>query len=138
MSGVYARNRKQTAFDPVDTAATLQDKVTIYVMNEKRVPKKWRFMIGTSLIEAADRICDYAIAANATWPDEKHIDRRKDYWRQTIIACKQLDRKLARLQNVIPSATASSMKEILELLDKEINLAMQHRDHDKVIPVGKQ
>ena len=36
MSGVYARNRKQTHFDPVDVAARLQDAVTLYVMNEKR------------------------------------------------------------------------------------------------------
>ena len=138
MSGVYARNRKQTVFDPIVTAANLQDKVTLYVMDEKRIPKRWRLIIGIKLIEAADKISDCAIAANETWPDEKHIDLRRDYWRQTIIACKQLDRKLARAQKVIPSATAGSMSEILELLDKEINLAIQHRDHDKVVPTMKK
>jgi len=136
MSGVYARNRKQTHFDPVDVAARLQDAVTLYVMNEKRIPKRWRQLVGVPLVEAADKISDCAIAANETWPDEKHIDRRRDYWRMTITACKQLDRKLARAQNVIPSATSASMADILELLDKEIGLAMHHRDNDKVIPVG--
>lgn len=136
MSGVYARNRKQTHFDPVDTAAALQDEVTRYIMNEKRIPKRWRQVVGLPLVQMADLISDLAIDANETWPDEKHIEERRELWRKTIKACKKLDRKLARVQNTVPSATAGSMATILELLDKEIGLAMHHRDNDKVIPVG--
>ena len=109
MSGVYARNRKQTHFDPVDTAAALQDEITRYIMNEKRIPKRWRQVVGLPLVQMADLISDLAIDANETWPDEKHIEERRELWRKTIKACKKLDRKLARAQNTVPSATAGSM-----------------------------
>ena len=46
MSNVYTRNRKKTPFDVLANAEKLQDLVTLYVMNERYVPKKWRFMIG--------------------------------------------------------------------------------------------
>ena len=134
MSGVYARNRKETYFEPVDNAAALQDAVTKYIMDEKRVPKRWRLILGIDLVEKVDEIADLAIAANETWPDEKHIEKRRDYWRDCLKACKQLDRKFARLQNCVPSATAGSMGEILKLLDKEIGTVTHHKDHDKIIP----
>lgn len=44
MSNVYTRNRKKTPFDVLANAEKLQDLVTLYVMNERYVPKKWRFM----------------------------------------------------------------------------------------------
>ena len=138
MSGVYAKDKKTTGFDPVDNAARLQDEVTRYVMNEKRIPKRWRMIIGVPLINKADMISDYAIAANETWCDERHIEIRKDYWRKTITCCKQLDRLLHRAQNVIPSATAGSMEDILRLLNREIGFAIHHRDTDKVIDNQKK
>lgn len=49
MSNVYTRNRKKTPFDVLANAEKLQDLVTLYVMNERYVPKKWRFMIGQDL-----------------------------------------------------------------------------------------
>lgn len=131
MSGVYARNRKETFFEPVDNAASLQDAVTQYVMNEKRVPKKWRFVIGIDLIRKTDEIMDLAISANETWMGEATIEKRRDLWRECFKACKQLDRKLSRLINCVPSATPTSMKEILELLDKEIRAVANCRDNEK-------
>lgn len=40
MSNVYTRNRKKTPFDVLANAEKLQDLVTLYVMNERYVPKK--------------------------------------------------------------------------------------------------
>ena len=54
MSNVYARNRKKTKFDVVTNAEKLQDDITLYVMNEQLVPKKWRYMIGEDLIAKID------------------------------------------------------------------------------------
>lgn len=39
MSNVYVRNRKKTKFDVVTNAEKLQDDITLYVMNERLVPK---------------------------------------------------------------------------------------------------
>ena len=56
MSNVYTRNRKKTPFDVLANAEKLQDLVTLYVMNERYVPKKWRFMIGQDLIKKIDEL----------------------------------------------------------------------------------
>lgn len=42
---VYKRNRKETATQYVVTAQALQRAIVQYVMNEKYVPKKWRFVL---------------------------------------------------------------------------------------------
>ena len=131
MSGVYARNRNTTYFAPVDNAAELQDAVTRYVMNEKRIPKRWRFLIGADLIKKVDEIVDYAIAANRTWLDEKHIETRTEWWNRCLNACDQLDRKLMRAQRAIESVTPDSMAQILELLDKEIGVVNAQKKADK-------
>ena len=65
MSNVYTRNRKKTPFDVLANAEKLQDLVTLYVMNERYVPKKWRFMIGQDLIKKIDELNDNIIAANS-------------------------------------------------------------------------
>lgn len=135
MSGVYKRNKKETSFEPVDNAAKLQDEITKYIMNENRVPKRWR-PIAFKAAEKAGEIADLAIAANETWPDEKHIEKRREYWRDCIRACKQLDRKLTSLQNCIPSVTAGSLNEILRMLDKEINAATYRKNNERVITGG--
>ena len=131
MSGVYARNRNTTFFAPVDNAAELQDAVTAYVFNEKRIPKRYRLILGTDLIRKTDEIMDYAIAANRTWLDEKHIDIRTEWWNRCLNACDQLDRKLRRTQKAIESATPDSMAKILELLDKEIGVVNGQKKADK-------
>lgn len=67
MSNVYTRNRKKTPFDVLANAEKLQDLVTLYVMNERYVPKKWRFMIGQDLIKKIDELNDNIIAANSIY-----------------------------------------------------------------------
>lgn len=133
MSSVYARNRNETPFDPVDFAAELQDRVTAYVHNEKRLPKRYRLTLGADLLKKADEITDYAIAANevrATTPEL--LELRKRYWSMALTAIKQLDRKLKRLQKAVPSATASSMEEILDYMTKDEAAITNRRKHEKL------
>lgn len=121
MSGVYARNRKQTPFDPIDKGALLQDKIAELVANEKYVPKKWRFLLGVRVLDKVDEMMDTAIAANdintRSHPEQK--EERKRLWHEARTKCTQLDRQIARLINVCPQADAGGMTEIITLLDEE-------------------
>lgn len=67
MSNVYTRNRKKTPFDVLANAEKLQDLVTLYVMNERYVPKKWRFMIGQDLIKKIDELNDNNNGNSNNW-----------------------------------------------------------------------
>lgn len=133
MSNVYARNRKKTKFDVVANAEKLQDEITLYVMDETKVPKKWRFMIGKGLIEKIDELNDNVIAANSIYAtNDKELEDRRRYEQRAINNGYQLQRKLARLIRCVPSATASSLETITELLKEEIDDLNGWRKNDKV------
>ena len=119
MSSVYARERSHTNFTPIDNAADLMDEVAAYVIQEKYVTKKLRYLIGEDLIRKTDEIYDNATYANEIYASKENIKRRRIYWIRAMACCKQLDRKLQRLRNISPAATADSMKEILKLLNGE-------------------
>ena len=85
MSNVYTRNRKKTPFDVLANAEKLQDLVTLYVMNERYVPKKWRFMIGQDLIKKIDELNDNIIAANSIYAmNDQDLASRKAYAQKAI------------------------------------------------------
>ena len=133
MSNVYVRNRKKTKFDVVTNAEKLQDNITLYVMNERHVPKKWRYMIGADLIAKIDELSDNVIAANSIYATtEKDLETRKSYQQKAIINGYQLQRKLARLIRCVPSATASSLEDIITLLEEEIKDIKGWRKNDKI------
>lgn len=119
MSSVYARERSHTNFTPIDNAADLMDEVAAYVIQEKYVTKKLRYLIGEDLIRKTDEIYDNATYANEIYASKENMKRRRIYWIRAMACCKQLDRKLQRLRNIHPEATADSMKEILKLLNGE-------------------
>lgn len=133
MSDVYTRNRRKTPFDVATNAEKLQDLVTLYVMDEKRVPKKWRYMIGQDLIRKADDLNDNVIAANSIYAmTEEELNKRKAYAQRAITNGYQLQRKLLRLVRCVPSATAGSLDEIMAILSQEIDDLKGWRKNDKI------
>lgn len=64
MSNVFLRKRADTELTFMTTARQLQNELTKYVMREKVMPKKWRYMIGRTLIAKVDEMVDNIIAAN--------------------------------------------------------------------------
>ena len=134
MSNVYARNRKKTKFDVVTNAEKPQDDITLYVMNEQLVPKKWRYMIGEDLIAKIDELNDNVIAANSIYATtEKDLETRKTYQQRAIINGYQIQRKLKRLIRCVPSATANSLEDIITLLETEISNIKSWRKNDKIV-----
>ena len=117
MSSVYARNRTRTPFDAVDFSAALQDEITKLCGDEKYVTKKWRLLLGQDLISKTDELMDNVMYANGlNTKDERQRKIRQNYQRKAYINCDQLDRKLARLITVVPTANAGGMHDILKLL----------------------
>lgn len=119
MSSVYAKDRSRTGFTPIDNAADLMDEVAAYVMKEKYVPKKLRYLLGEDLIRKTDEIYDNATYANEIYAKKENMAKRRAYWTRAKACCKQLDRKLQRLRNAYPEATLESMEEIIKLLNAE-------------------
>ena len=72
MSNVFLRKRADTELTFMTTARQLQNELTKYVMREKVMPKKWRYMIGRTLIAKVDEMVDNIIAANSIYVITEH------------------------------------------------------------------
>lgn len=121
MSNVYARNRKTTDLAFLIIGQDLQAKLTIYVMNEKRVPKKWRYMVGRNIIAKVDELIDNIVAANSIYPTTaEELEKRKLFQSLAICNCYQLQNKIIRLINCINTVTVDSLTQIIKLLHQEI------------------
>ena len=63
----YRRNRTETKFDTLTLANQLKHKVSVYVMNETYVPKRWRYFNGKPAVDYARTIRDCISIANDIW-----------------------------------------------------------------------
>lgn len=131
---VYKRNRKETATQYVVTAQALQKAVIQYLMNEKYVPKKWRFVLAQGGINLACEMVNNIIAAHNTFPNtEEKLAIRKEYLRKAFVGCYQLQQHLLCMINVIPTVKVSNLEEIMSLLVDEIGLITKTGKNSKVV-----
>lgn len=120
---VYKRNRKETATQYVVTAQAMQVAVIKYMMNEKYVPKKWRYMLAHGAMRIASDILDNVIGSYKTFPNtEERLAERKRYLDRANVCCYQLQSRLLCMARTIDSVTAENLGNITGLLLDEIEL----------------
>lgn len=116
----YRRLRKETQFDTLDLACKLKHLVAVYAMNEKRVPKRWRYMIGKPAIDYAGTIRDCISAANDIRidgnPAPEDLKERARLQKRALSYCNILQLQMMDIAQECEGATAESMKEITETL----------------------
>lgn len=136
MSSVYARNRALSELQFYKTGQELQTAITKFVMNEKRLPKKWRNNIGNKLISTVDSMMDNIIAANSIFPtDEDLLKRRSLYQTYANNNCFQIQNQLIRMYNCVPTVTLKSLMNIIKLLHHEKNLIKNWKKSNKIMNV---
>lgn len=116
----FARNREETKFDTLDLAQELKHKVSKYVMNEKRVPTRWRYMNGKPAIDYARRIRDLVSVANEIRLNQENIEKRNELQKQALAYCNILQLQLMDIIAECEGATHENMREITDTLDKLI------------------
>ena len=106
---VYKRNRKETATQYVITAQALQVAVIKYMMNEKYVPKKWRYMLAHGAMRISSDILDNVIGSYRTFPNtEERLTERKRYLDRANVGCYQLQSRLLCMVRTIETVTAQN------------------------------
>lgn len=116
----HARNREETQFDTLDLAQELKHKVSKYVMNEKRVPTRWRYMNGKPAIDYARHIRDLVSMANEIQLNQENIEKRNELQKQAVAYCNILQLQLMDIIAECEGATHENMREITDTLDKLI------------------
>lgn len=136
---VYKRNRKETATQYVVTAQALQVAVIKYMMTEKYVPKKWRYMLAHGAMRISSDILDNVIGSYKTFPNtEERLAERRRYLDRANVGCYQLQSRLLCMARTIETVTAENLGSITSLLLDEIELLNKTIKNSKLIKQQEQ
>lgn len=135
----YRRNRGETKFDTLTLANQLKHKVTVYVMNDNYVPKKWRYFNGKPAVDYARTIRDYVSLANDIWlddkiPDEKKLEKRAELQAKALSYCNILQLQLIDICEECSGATEENMRDVTDTLSNVIGKIINwtKSDNDRV------
>lgn len=134
MSNVHQQDRKPTELTFVVVGQKIQIVITKIVMSEKSMPKKYRVLIGASLINKVDEMMDNIIMANSIYAkDNRQLERRSYYQELAIINCFQIQSKLIRIEKCVPEFKVNRLSTISELLRQEIETLKKWRRSNKLV-----
>ncbi len=131
----FSRTIKETKFDTLVIARDLRAKVAKYVMNEKYVPKKWRFVDGIKAVDYAVEIRDSIALANdikigTDDADPDKVRERLDLQEYALSYCNILQLQLLAIQEDCDGANDNNMREVTDLLDDLIKRLTKWHDTD--------
>ena len=127
---VLKSRRELSEMQFFQTAVDIQDKLIEFCMNEKNVPKKYRFVYAMPIIEKAEELVDNIVAANTIYPktNEEVIDRRR-YQTQALADCEKILQKLQSLRRRL-GADSGLLKEIVAMIQNERGYIISWRKSD--------
>lgn len=131
----YRRNRGETKFDTLTLANELKHKVSIYVMNEKYVPKKWRYFNGKPAVDYARAIRDCISMANDVWlddkvPDEEKVKKRGELQTKALSYCNILQQQLIDICEECDGANDDNMRDVVDTLSNLIGKIIKWNKSD--------
>lgn len=129
---VLARFRSESPFAVRDDARKIEVRIIKLCMNEKYFPKRYRFILTTSIIEDVHKLVDYIEAANRTDLTPEFIKRRITYQKEALTRIDFLLRKLILAEELGFTIPEGTLTEIGEMLLKEEKLIKNWIESDKV------
>ncbi len=132
----FARTHKETDFDIMTLAVDLKKKVAKYVLNEKYVPKKWRYFDGRDAVIYARNIRDCASWANdikigTEDADPEKVKERLEYEEKALRYCNMLQFQLMDIIDDCDGANEDNMSEITDDLDALMGKLKKWNEKDK-------
>lgn len=130
---IFKRLRKETELQFFIHALKLQKEITIYVMKEKFLPKKWRYMLGQDLINKVNELVDNLAAANNIYPKtENDLNTRRHYQNRALTNYDQIAYKLNNMVECVQTVTIDSLKNIIEVESMGYITLKRWRDKDTI------
>jgi len=132
MSNVLKRFRKPTELQFMMNAVELQIELTKFVMSDKNVPKKYRLVVGVSIVQKVDELVDNLNFANCIYPQTREdFVKRAEYQQLAMTNIWQLHNKIVRMIECIDTVKIEKMTRIIELLTSELPLIKAWMKSDK-------
>ena len=133
MSNVLKRHRGLSGLEFWRTGTEIRAEFTRYLMNEKKVPKRWRPVFTFPGIKYVTKLLEEITAANTIYPTtEAELNQRRAHQNEAIIACEQI---IQHMQWMIETlhASVNDFESLFEKAIKEINLIKGWRQKNKVL-----
>lgn len=130
----FSRNREETRFDTLDLANELKHKVSVYVMNERYVPKRWRYFNGKPAVDYARMIREYVSRANDIRLKKEKANERAEMQDKALSYCNLLQLQLMDIISECEGATDENMRTIIDILSNLIGkiINWNKSDNDRV------
>ena len=137
MSNVLSRKRSLSELVFWKNATEIRAEFTRYLMNEKKIPKRWRFVFAMPGIDYARKLMEEITAANTIYPtNEAELTQRRAHQTQAIVACEQM---IQHMQWIIETLGVSTkdFETLCEKIFKEVALVKAWRKQSKVLTQKK-
>ena len=133
MSNVLKNKRGVSELEFYHNATLLRQSLTQFVMNDKNIPKSYRFVFTFPMTKKLIELFDNITAANTVYPKTEHeVEIRRDYQTKAVITCEQIYQLLQYAISVLP-INANRLLTVIEQLDKEIALLKAWRKTTKIL-----
>ena len=128
MSNVLARNRKLTKYDFYNTAIDIRTELTKFCMNEKNIPKRWRFIHAIPIIESANELVELVVASHVIYPSTvATAEKRKELQLDAIATVEVLYQKLQFALEIL-EFDLNKLNDVVDKIELEIKLLKGCRD----------
>lgn len=102
MSNVFAREQGISDMEFYRVADKLRTEISVFLMNDKNVPKKWRSVITYPIINLTQAMLDCIIDANAIYPySNELVERRKALQQLCINYCEKIFERFQYVMNTV-------------------------------------
>ena len=134
-SNTYRKDRNETEFDTLDKAKNLKRRIAKYVMNEKKVPKRWRYVEGVKAVDYAVKIRDCISRANdikfdPEHPDPEKVKERLKFQDYALSYCNILQIQLDDIVDECEGATYDNMGPTFDELTELIRMTVAWKNSD--------
>ena len=134
MSKVFSRKRSVSELEFWKTATEIRSDFTRYLMNENKVPKRWRFVFTMPCIDYVRKLMDEVIAANTIYPTtEAELAQRRYHQNEAIAICEQIVQHIQWMIDTL-ELSVSDFETLCEKIFKEIYLLKAWRKQNRILP----
>ena len=132
MSGVFRRWHEPTGNEFWDNAIELEISLTRFLMNEKFLPKKYRYIYAKPILDTVRRMWVHIVAATSIYPKTPELLKEKrDELKKAIFANETVIQEIQRMVLVLP-IDVNKTDEIGDKLVRESALLRSARKNSRL------
>lgn len=138
MSNVFAKYHTPTGNEFYDKALYIKRELTRLVMNEKVMPKRYRFVYSIPIINKVTELLGWITAEITLYPtSEALVEKKKEIWYKALICNEQIIQMIQDMIFVLPTVIPEKFEQVGEALIEESKILRECRKNTKLQKSGQ-